>query len=157
MVVLGSTVDRQAGMLQSAGRVAPEERQALIARFATRSFQRGEHLVRAGQESGELYLLASGAVQVSTEADGERTVLAQLGPGQSVGEISLVLRKPATADVVALNATVALALSREQFHEAIREHPALLRELYDTAVQREEETRSIMAQKADDVSDIVLL
>jgi cAMP-dependent protein kinase regulator len=137
--------------------VAEEQRPALIARFATRTFQRGEHLVRAGEESGQLYLLASGAVQVSREADGERTVLAQLGPGQSVGEISLVLRKPATADVVALNATVALALSREQFHEAIREYPALLRELYDTAVQREEETRNIMAQRADDVSDVVLL
>lgn len=133
------------------------ERQALIGRFTSQRFEPGQHLVSQGDELAHLYLIASGAVQVSRDADGERTVLAQLGPGQVVGEISLVLRKPATAEVVALTPTIALALSRDQFHEAIRNHPALLRELYDIAVQREEETRSVLAQKALDVSDAVLL
>jgi cAMP-dependent protein kinase regulator len=74
-----------------------------------------------------------------------------------VGEISLVLRRPATADVVAVHTTVALELTRDAFHAAIREHPGLLQQLYEVATSREEETRSVVAREALDVSDNVLL
>ena len=77
--------------------------------------------------------------------------------GDVVGEIGLVLRRPATATVTASHPTLALHLSREQFHEAIREHPTLLSELYELATKREEETRSVVAQQALDVEDIVLV
>jgi cAMP-dependent protein kinase regulator len=150
-----SNLIRHSAILSS---VQPDQRGALMERFASEHFAPGQQLVRQGEEPSCLFLIASGEVQVqSRDAAGERTVLAQLGPGHVVGEISLVLRRPANADVVALHATVALALSREQFHEAIREHPTLLRELYDIAVQRDQETRSVVAQRAEDVSDIVLL
>lgn len=138
--------------------IEPGKRAQLVARFTSEQFEPGDTLVRAGEEPSGLYLLASGGVQVrGTDADGDRIVVAELGPGDVVGEISLVLRKPANADVVALHSTVALLLTRDQFQEAIREHPTLLRELYDTAVQRDEETRTVVAQQALDVSDVVLL
>ncbi|MFI5309008.1 MAG: cyclic nucleotide-binding domain-containing protein [Polyangiales bacterium] len=150
-----SNLIRHSAILSS---VEPGRRSELVARFKSERFEAGDCLVRRGEEPSCLYLLASGGVQVrGTDADGDRVVLAELGPGDVVGEISLVLRRPAIADVVALHTTVALALGREQFSEAIREHPALLRELYDMAVQRDEETRSVVAQKALDVSDVVLL
>jgi cAMP-dependent protein kinase regulator len=74
-----------------------------------------------------------------------------------VGEISLLLRRPATADVHAIHRTVALELTRERFQAAIREHTTLLSELYELATQRDEETRSVVAQEALDVEDVVLL
>jgi CRP-like cAMP-binding protein len=139
--------------------VEPAKRHELVARFSTQTFQPGAVLVRQGQEAGSLFLIASGGVEVRSGADGEgdRVVLAQPGPGDVVGEISLVLRRPATADVVAVHTTVALELTRDQFHAAIREHPGLLQELYEVATQREEETRSVVACEALDVSDNVLL
>jgi CRP-like cAMP-binding protein len=118
----------------------------------------GEVLLRQGEEGGSLFLIASGLVEIrSTDADGDRVVLAQSGPGDVVGEISLVLRRPATADVVAVHSTVALELTLAEFHEAIRQHPGLLQQLYEIATQREAETRSVVAQEARDVSDSVLL
>ena len=39
----------------------------------------------------------------------------------------------------------------------IREHPTLLSELYQTATERDEVTRSVVAMEALDVEDIVLL
>lgn len=138
--------------------IDPTRRAELVGRFKTQRFEPGELLVRRAEEPSCLLLLASGSVQVrGTDADGDRVVLAELGAGDVVGEISLVLRRPANADVVALHPTVALVLDREAFNDAIREHPALLRELYDTAVQRDEETRNVVAQKALDASDVVLL
>jgi cAMP-dependent protein kinase regulator len=138
--------------------IDPSERGKLMGRFVTQRFEPGDMLVKRDEEANRLLLIASGLVQVrSKDADGDRVVLAELGPGEVVGEISLVLRRPANADVVAVHPTVALALDREAFNDAIREHPALLRELYDTAVQRDEETRNVVAQKAIDASDVVLL
>ncbi|HEX7479931.1 MAG TPA: cyclic nucleotide-binding domain-containing protein [Polyangiales bacterium] len=138
--------------------IEPGKRQELVSHFTTRTFQPGAVLVRQGEEAGRLFLIASGGVDVrSTDAEGEGVVLAQLGPGDVVGEISLVLRRPATADVIAAHTTVALELTRDQFQEAIRQHPTLLSELYDLATKREEETRSVVAQAALDVSDVVLL
>lgn len=138
--------------------IEPAERAALVARFKTEQFAPGDVLVHQGQEADRLFLLASGGVQVrGKDADGDRVVLAELGPGDVVGEISLVLRRPANADVVAVHTTVALSLSHEQFQDAIRAYPALLQRLYDTAVQRHEETLNVVAQKAVDVSDVVLV
>src|SRR6185295_9082978 len=100
--------------------IAPAQRESVIALFETRTFAAGEHLVNTGEEGKGLYLVASGEVRVtSKDADGETLLIAQLGPGDVVGEISLVLRRPATADVIAGTATIALELSRERFHEAI--------------------------------------
>jgi CRP-like cAMP-binding protein len=140
------------------GAVAPDQRPGLMALFATRTFAEGEMIVRQGEESDGLYLIASGDVQVvSSDSEGDRIVIATLGPGDVVGEISLVLRRPANANVSATTATVALCLSRASFHDAIKEHPTLLTELYELAVKREDETRSVVAQEAVDLEDVVLL
>jgi CRP-like cAMP-binding protein len=138
--------------------VAPSQRHELISRFSTRSFAPGELLLSHGEEGGRLFLVASGLVEVrSPDASGDAVVLAQLGAGEVVGEISLVLRRPATADVAAVHRTVALELTWTDFHDAIKEHPGLLAQLYEIATQREAELRSVVAQEARDISDTVLL
>lgn len=138
--------------------VAPAARKQLVARFTTERFAPGAALVRQGGSANRMFLIASGSVQVrGTDSEGDSVVLAELGPGEVVGEISLVLRRPANADVVALHPTVALALSSDQFQESIREHPTLLRELYNIAIKRADDTLSVLAQQAVDASDVVLL
>jgi CRP-like cAMP-binding protein len=138
--------------------VEPAKRADLIARFETRAFKAGETLVKMGQEPEGLFLLASGGVRVlGRDQDGEELQIAQLGPGDVVGEISLVLRRPATADVRATHLTIALELRRDPFREVIKEHPTLLNELYELATKREEEMRSVVAQEALDVEEVVLL
>ena len=138
--------------------VAPTARKQLVSRFTTERFATGAALVRQGGSANRMFLIASGSVQVrGTDSEGDSVVLAELGPGEVVGEISLVLRRPANADVVALCPTVALALSSDQFQESIREHPTLLRELYNIAIKRADDTLSVLAQQAVDASDVVLL
>jgi CRP-like cAMP-binding protein len=140
------------------GSVSGEDRESLFHRFHTEHFDPGQPLVEEGQEGQGLYLLASGAVEVvGKDSDGDELRITELGPGNVVGEISLVLRRPANATVRALTPTVALHLERDAFQDAIREHPTLLGELYETATQRDEETRTVVAQEAMDVEDIVLL
>ncbi|HPY20493.1 MAG TPA: cyclic nucleotide-binding domain-containing protein, partial [Polyangiaceae bacterium] len=137
--------------------VGPDERPALIERFVTRTFEPGEILIEQGETAAGLHLIASGEVSVSREENEETLVLASLGPGDIVGEVSLVLRKPSTARVTAKHATLCLHLPTEDFLELIREHPAILAELYDLAVRRDEETSTIVAQEVFDVDDALLI
>lgn len=140
------------------GAVEPGERTALLERFVMRSFEPGERVIVQGTESGGLYLVASGQLEVVHRDESEdKTIIVQLGPGEVVGEVALVLRRPANADVVARHPTLTLHLPREHFLDAVKAHPAVLAELYELAVKRDEETRTIVAQEASDVDDSVLL
>ena len=104
-----------------------------------------------------MYLVASGEVAVVVRDGDESTVIAKLGVGEVVGEVALVLRRPSNADVIATNPTVTLHLPRDRFLDLIKQHPAILGQLYELAVKRDEETSSIVAQEATDANDYVLI
>lgn len=137
--------------------VAQTERGALIERFETRLYEPGALVIRQGEEPKGLHLIASGNVVVSRLDGGERTAIASVGVGEVVGEMSLVLRRPAAADVVAEPATVTLFLSAEKFRDAMKAHPELLTRLYDVAATRDDETRTILALEATEADDFVLV
>ncbi len=134
--------------------VDPSERPALVERFETRVFEKGEKLIEEGKESSGLHLVASGEVAViGHEEAGEPFVIKTLGPGDVVGEVALVLRRDANADVVAVHPTVTLHLAREEFESLIRAHPAILHGLYILAIERDDETSSVLATSTWSVAD----
>lgn len=144
------------------GAVRESKRAALLERFVTRTFEAGDKLITQGEESSGLYLVASGALSVIHRSDDERgsdddLAISKLGPGDVVGEVALVLRRPSNADVVAEHPTVTLHLPRDEFLDLIKAHPEVLAELYELAVKRDEETRSLVAQEAADADELVLL
>ncbi len=141
---------RHAGVLRG---LAPGQRSELLAQLDSRLFEPSEPLLRRDQEADHIFLLASGAVSISVPEDGDRLVLATLGPGEVVGEMSLILRRPSAADAIALYPTVAYALSREKLSQLMRVYPALLVELYDLATRRDEEIRAttIEALSTDEI------
>lgn len=71
-----------------------------ITSCAVRELAPGETLIRAGQANAAAYIVLSGAVRVETERG---DIIATLGPGQCVGELSLIEDKPATASVVSVH------------------------------------------------------
>ncbi|MBX3191119.1 MAG: cyclic nucleotide-binding domain-containing protein [Labilithrix sp.] len=139
--------------------VDPSERPALVERFETRVFEKGDKLIEEGKDTSGLHLLASGEVAVVGHEDGgEPFVIATLGVGETVGEVALVLRRKANADVVAVHPSVTLHLPREDFIDLVRDHPAILAGLYLAAVERDEETTSVLAGSTTSVAeDFVLL
>jgi CRP-like cAMP-binding protein len=137
--------------------VHPDERPALVEKFETRVYEKGQKLIANGSNPTGLHLIASGEVAVVRTESGEPFVIATLGPGDIVGEVALVLRRSSSADVVAVHPTVTLHLASEQFMSLVREHPTILAELYDLAVKRDDETRSIVAQETTNADDYVLI
>lgn len=134
--------------------VPAQERAMLVERFETKIFEKGDKLVSEGEDSQGLHLVASGEVAVVAHEGGEPVVLAELRAGDTVGEVALVLRRRANANVIAVHPTVTLFLPRDEFLSLVQDHPAILHGLYMTAVRRDDETTlaldSAPAAVADD-------
>lgn len=135
------------------------DRAALAGAFETRTFAAGEVLFEQGSEAAGLFLVASGRVEVRRreDDDSDDLVVGSIEPGSCVGDISLVLRRPTSATVIAIEPTVALVLAPEHFMATMRQHPALLASLYELAVTRQEELLQVTAQAAESADDLVMV
>lgn len=86
-------------------------------------------IARQGEIGTGFFVIASGMVRVVR--DGE--TIAELGPGDFFGELSVLDGKPRNAQVVSTEPTVCLALATWDFEAVVAEQPsvalAILREL----------------------------
>jgi len=94
----------------------------------------GTILLRQGGESDRAYVIRRGEVEVrKAQSNGQEAVIAQLGPGDWVGEMGLLLNLPRSASVVAVTDLEVEPLTRENFEHLIGAHPEealrLLRQL----------------------------
>ena len=137
----------------------PAERPALIDRFSIRTFEAGEKVVTQGAHAEGLHLIALGEVAIvhQDKTDSSTTIVAKLGPGEVVGEVALVLRRPAITDVVAHHPTVTLFLARERLMELVKAHPKVFVDLYELAVKRDEETAHMASEEATETDDFVIV
>lgn len=88
--------------------------------------EQGDVLFRKGQPGDAVYIIRSGWVKIVTEnAGGEELTLNHCGPGEVVGEISLIDGEPRSAGVVALEAAEVLELKREAFMDELARQPLL--------------------------------
>jgi CRP/FNR family transcriptional regulator, cyclic AMP receptor protein len=104
-----------------------EEALATLTRtMRARRFRRGEVLFHEGDPGDALFIVASGAVKVVVPSeDGEEAILATLRRGDFLGELALLDGAPRSASAIALEATEAMALPREQFRALVASEPAI--------------------------------
>ena len=89
-----------------------------------RDLKVGEVLFAAGDDGDGCYLLDRGLLKVTvTSSLGEERIIAILGPGAVVGELSMIDERPRSASVVALNDCLLRFTSREAFAKFMATHP----------------------------------
>jgi cAMP-dependent protein kinase regulator len=135
----------------------PSERPALIERFTVKQFNQGDRIIAQGTPPDGLHIVALGEVDVVHKDGSDDTLVARLGPGEVVGEVALILRRPAITDVVAHHPTVTLFLSGDRFLGLARAHPKVFVELYELAVHRDQETTAAASADAAETEDFVLV
>jgi CRP-like cAMP-binding protein len=123
----------------------PDQRHALAARFSPLTLAPGDALVREGSSETGIVLILSGEVDVTRMREGATVHLANLGPGDLVGEISVVGRVPATATVTARSPVRALALPRAFAERLVDGVTALRGWLTELADQRALDTQLTLA------------
>jgi diguanylate cyclase (GGDEF)-like protein len=74
----------------------------------------GEQLIRVGDTDGNLYVVLEGKLDIFLEQESEAAV-ATIGPGDSVGEISALDRKPRSAGVIVRQRARVLTITAESF------------------------------------------
>lgn len=103
-----------------------EEFDQLAGVFKQRRLADDEILFRQGDPGDSLCLIQQGFVEIVAEMDGEERALVNLGPGQSVGEMSLIDQGTRSATVRASSAdTVVATVSREDFERLCEQHTSI--------------------------------
>jgi CRP-like cAMP-binding protein len=92
----------------------------------------GERLIEEGAVEAHLYAIVEGRVRVHR---GSQT-LVELGPGNTVGELAVLVPQPRTASVTALEPTVALRLDKPVLDELLADWPELAHGVIDALVER---------------------
>lgn len=96
--------------------------ESLARRFVERKFDAGETIVTQGRGGEGFFVVISGRAEAIREhADGEKTVLNPLEPGDFFGEMALLSEGIRTASVVATEPTTCLVLARWDFLGVLRE------------------------------------
>jgi cAMP-dependent protein kinase regulator len=115
----------------------PAQREAVAADFQLCSMPVGKTLTVQGQPVEALYLLLEGQCQVLREhSDGRSPSTKPLYAGDVFGEISLLLRVPATAHVETVTRCTLLRLDRNVFEQHIFSQPGLWEVLSRTCSER---------------------
>jgi len=96
-------------------------------------------VVRRGEKGVGFFVILDGRV----EARKGGKALATLGPGDFFGELALFDNRPRSADVVALEPTTVVVLSRWEFWGFASGRPEILRVILQEMARRLEDTGSV--------------
>jgi CRP-like cAMP-binding protein len=106
--------------------LTPEMLAPLQATCRQVSLERHETLFRQGNRGKEMYIIASGLLDIWTEnEDGHKLHLATLGPMEVVGELEIIDGQPRSANAIALEPTQLIALARDAFFDHIGLYPGM--------------------------------
>jgi len=96
-----------------------------------------------------MYIILSGGVRV-VKSYGEpgQTVLSTLGVGDAFGEMSMFLKQPRSASVVAFKDSVLLEITEDKILEIIGSNPKLLYGLIKTLCERIDHLNSKVASRS---------
>jgi CRP/FNR family cyclic AMP-dependent transcriptional regulator len=106
--------------------LTPAQLATVAAQFRRRSIPEGTTLILAEEPGEAAYLIERGAMKVSlTQADGSEVILGLRGPGEVVGEMSLLDRQARSATVTALEPCSVLWVDRATFGSWLQTIPQL--------------------------------
>ena len=102
------------------------ERREILEIASSRSYEKGEMIYRAGDEGGTLFVLHAGRVKIfRLNANGKEQVLRLVGPGEFIGELSLLSSLPLTDNAQALEATTMCILQGERLKQLMAKYPSI--------------------------------
>ncbi len=111
-------------------------------------FPRGSVLMRQGEAGTSMFTIVSGKVVVSVrERDGEHKV-AELGPDDYVGEMSLLTGEPRSATVTARGKVVALEIPKAALQPILAKAPHLCGRFADMVRDRHAQLTQLHADYA---------
>jgi CRP/FNR family transcriptional regulator, cyclic AMP receptor protein len=117
--------------------MTPHELERLAPLLHERSFPAGASVLTAEQPGEAVYVVLRGSIKVHLlTSDGAEVILAVLGPGEVVGEMSLADSLGRSASVTTLEESIFVWIDRTIFRSGIEGSPVLARNLADILSRR---------------------
>ncbi len=123
-------------------------------RVYVRTFAQNVDIITAGTPGEMVFVILNGTIKVYVpQLDGRQVTVAILGPGETVGEMSLVDSAGRSASAITLEESVLLWMNRVHFKEAIESIPRFAQNLLSILTRRLRlSTEHIQALAALDVN-----
>lgn len=114
--------------------------------FEQKTFEIGDTLFTEGDQGDVAFLIKTGKVKIVKEkSDESKRTLAMIGPGHIIGEMALIDDKPRAASAIALEATVAMVISKQNFQDRLGKTDPVIVRLLNTFVDRlREQSKTII-------------
>ena len=116
--------------------LSPDDLRRIEVELTWRELDGGELLFAQGDPGGSLFLVVGGRLQVERTADGRTQVLAEIGPNESVGEVSVITDEPRSADVRAIRDSTVVELSQDACDRLLANDRRLSKTFSRVIVQR---------------------
>ena len=128
------------------------EHSRLVNAFELTAMPFGTAIIREGEHPDGLFLIGTGQVAVyARDANGQDVFINRLGPGDFLGEISLLSGRPATATCVVSKQATIFKLPRAAFDSLAKRFPKTMEVAVETGA-----ARLRRSQNALDVHDVLV-
>jgi small-conductance mechanosensitive channel/CRP-like cAMP-binding protein len=135
------------------GVIEPEQRDLLAQHFTTVWRQPGETLIREGSTADALFVIASGAAEVTINTPDGPRVVHKTSPGECLGAIGLITGSAYAATATALTVMRAYQLDKDAIAAAIKIQPELAQGLEALARRGQAALRRDAAAAEDEKQD----
>jgi CRP/FNR family cyclic AMP-dependent transcriptional regulator len=108
-------------------RYLSEDERNRVERLGKKRFlSQGDYLIRAGETDSTLFAVEDGHLDIVASRDGNEVVLATVGQGDVLGEVSFIDDSPRTVSVRAEEGAVVRAWDKRTLSEALAFDPPLM-------------------------------
>lgn len=106
----------------------PGDMQDFLGKTTGCTYERGDEILSEGEPGRQMHIILTGKVEVFRKSNGKTVRLVKLGPGESFGEMSLVMpaNEGRTASIRAVERTATLRID----HESLLRVPGVALKLY---------------------------
>jgi CRP/FNR family cyclic AMP-dependent transcriptional regulator len=111
--------------------------EALLCQARKRTYARSAIVINEGDAAHGLFIVCSGSLKACLNDDqGRELVLSTHGPGDHFGELALLDGAPRSANVVALESSELLIVTKDAFHAVLQDHPDCMWAIVQGLVER---------------------
>ncbi len=121
-----------------------EEIEKLTEDSAFHLFGVDEDIITQSDEGNSMFVIISGEAQILVSQNGREVEMARLGPGESIGEMSLFTGEKRTATVRCAEDSELVEITKENFKGILMKNPALVERLSEKISIRSKEIKDTL-------------
>lgn len=123
-----------------------EQQRSLRAKMGQTTLRRGEILFEEGDQGNRLYIITEGKVKLGhTSLDGRENLLAVLGPGEIIGELTLFDPGPRSTTATAVSPVTLLHLDHSDLSVILDTNPTMGKHMLRALARRLRRTNESLA------------